>query len=513
MLYPYGKGGAVLSVWLLSGGFFYAVLEKITNGGIAMTTKKRICTVIIVLVIVCTVCVGGFFVWKKTGKGGSKSSQKVYVQKVSSLNTASDFKLSNRSFLGVVEAQESVDVKYDSSKTVAEILVKNGDSVKKGDKLLTYDVEAINLQLEQAKLEVERLQNEITSNKSQIAELEKEKKNVDQDAAVSYTTQILSLQSDIAKNEYDIKAKNVEIKKLEVSTKNAYVTASIDGTVKNVKTVDKLQEDGGDVIMQITEEGDYRIKGRFNEQNSTDIMQGVSVIVKSRLDDSTWKGEITSVDTSPQKNSGDDIYSFGSSDEMSQSSNYAFYVKPESFDGLMLGQHVLIEIDNGQDTSINKTGIWLYSDFICKDGKKNYVWAKDKDGKIEKRYVEIGQKDEENGDCEIKSGLEKGDYIAYPDKSIEEGMTATTNEADVSVPPNDLGTNDNGDGDTEGGDEDIAFDGSGEDGMAIDEDMLASMTDEEIEEYFNKLYGEEENAENADGENADAADADAAFAE
>lgn len=61
-----------------------------------------------------------------------------------------------------------------------------------------------------------------------------------------------------------------------------------------------------------------------------------------------------------------------------------------------------------------------------------------------------------------------------------------------------------------GGDEDIAFDGSDEDGMAIDEDMLASMTDEEIEEYFNKLYGEEENA---DGENADAADADAAFAE
>ena len=53
-----------------------------------MTTKKRICTVIIVLVIVCAVCVGGFLVWKKTGKGGSKSSQKVYVQKVSSLNTA-----------------------------------------------------------------------------------------------------------------------------------------------------------------------------------------------------------------------------------------------------------------------------------------------------------------------------------------------------------------------------------------------------------------------------------------
>ena len=94
-------------------------------------------------------------------------------------------------------------------------------------------------------------------------------------------------------------------------------------------------------------------------------------------------------------------------------------------------------------------------------------------------------------------------------------MTATTNEADVSVPPNDLDTNDNtdSDADNEDGNKDIAYDGSDEDGMAIDEDKLASMTDEEIEEYFNKLYGEEENAENADGENANAADADAAFAE
>ena len=43
--------------------------------------------------------------------------------------------------------------------------------LKRVTSFFTYDVEAINLQLEQAKLEVERLQNEIASNKSQIAEL------------------------------------------------------------------------------------------------------------------------------------------------------------------------------------------------------------------------------------------------------------------------------------------------------------------------------------------------------
>ncbi|WP_295207252.1 efflux RND transporter periplasmic adaptor subunit [Ruminococcus sp.] len=465
-----------------------------------MTTKKRICTVVIVVIVVCALCLGGFLVWKKVGKSSSKSSQKVYVQKVSSLNTVSSFNVANAAFSGVVEAQESVDVKYDTSKTIDEILVKDGDTVKKGDKLLTYDVEAINLQLDQAKLEVERLQNEITSNKNQIAELEKEKKTADQDAAVSYTTQILSLQSDNAKNEYDIKAKNVEIKKLEASTKNAFVTASIDGTVKNVTTPEKLQEDGGTAIMQITAEGDYRVKGTFNEQSSQSIAQNVPVIIKSRLDDTTWKGEITKIDTNPQKDNND-MYDYGNSDDMTTSSNYAFYVTPESLDGLMLGQHVLIEIDNGQDTSINKTGIWLYSDFICKDGDKSFVWAKDKDGEIEKRYVEIGEKDEDNGDCEIKSGLENDDYIAYPNNSIEEGMTATTNESDVSVAPNDLTGGDNGDGDMDmtdiDGDYDINYDGS-DDTLGIDEDMLPSMTDEEIEAYFNSLYGDESGADNAD---------------
>ena len=83
-----GKVGLYYPSGCCQADLFMLFWKKITNGGIAMTTKKRICTVIIVLVIVCAVCVGGFFVWKKTGKGGSKSSQKVYVQKVSSLNTA-----------------------------------------------------------------------------------------------------------------------------------------------------------------------------------------------------------------------------------------------------------------------------------------------------------------------------------------------------------------------------------------------------------------------------------------
>lgn len=493
-----------------------------------MTAKKKIVTAVIIVIAAAALCIGGIFTWKKFFSSDSSDKQKVYVQKVSSVNTVSEFNIASNSFSGVIESQDAVNVKADSSKTIKEILVKNGDSVKKGDKLFTYDVEAIQLQLDQAKLEVERLNNEIATNKNQISELENEKKNAGQDAVVSYNTQILSLQSDIAKSEYDIKAKNVEIKKLEQSTKNAFVTASSDGTVKDVKSLDQIQSGSGDdysynessgndqnVIMKISVDEKFRVKGSVNEQNIQYISKGTPVIIKSRVDDTKWPGKVISINNKPDSNNNNTNYYGGEEDASTQSSNYSFYVEPESLENLKLGQHVIIEIDNGQgESSITKTGIWLYSDFICKDGDKSYVWAKDDNGKIEKRYIEIGQTDDENGDCEIKSGLAAHDYIAYPNGDIKEGMTATTNESDVSVADNDLGNMDeeqnydadepldeeNG-GEVENTGEITAPDGTDLSGMTDEElqEYLSSMTDEELDAFAAGLSGKaaDENADPA----------------
>ena len=478
-----------------------------------MATRKKIVTAVVAALAAAAVCVGGFFVWKKFGSGSSSSDKKVYVQKVSSVNTVSDFNLTANCFSGVIEAQEATKVKMDSSKTVSEILVKEGDTVKKGDKLFTYDVEAIQLQIDQAKLEVERMQYEMTSNKNQITQLENEKKTASQDAVISYNTQILSLQSDIAKTEYDIKAKNAEIKNLEKSSKNAFVTAPIDGTVKDVKAVEDLQSgvsseenyysesssDDANVVLKISANENLKIRGTVNEQNIYFISTDTPVVIKSRIDDTEWSGIVSSVNTKPETESNNDMYYYeeDSSDEMSKSSKYSFYVEPESFDGFRLGQHVIIELDDGQDDSITKTGIWLYSDFICKDGDKSYVWAKDEDGEIEKRYVEIGQIDEENGDCEIKSGLANDDYIAYPSADYEEGLTATTNASEVDVPENDLGGMEEGEeyyekeySDEETANEEINY----EDYDFPTQEELNAMSEDELNEFFESMSDEELNA-------------------
>ena len=430
-------------------------------------SAKGVVKGIVTAAVICGLGVGGWMFYRNFGKQNTGRSEKVYVQKVATVNTVGGANLFATNYAGMIVAQKTVDVKYDTSKTVDEVLVQEGDTVRKGEKLLTYNVESIQLEIDAAKLEVERLQNQIKTNELEISTLEQEKRNATGDAQVTYTTKILSLQSDNARSEYDIKTKNVEITKLENTLNNAYVTAPIDGTVKELKEITASQDayaENADVIMKIAADGEYRVKGIFNEQNASGIYEGAKVYLRSRVDDTVCKGEIDEIDTNPQADNNNMYY--GYSDEQTTSSKYAFYVKPESLDGFMLGQHLIIEMDMGQESENPKEGIWIYSSFVLWDGDDNYVWAKNSHDQIEKRVVKVGDVDDEHGDCQILSGLEIDDYIAFPSDYIEAGMTTTTNQSDKDIPENVLGGEMGGMDMTEGDmdmgmEEDVEYDESG----------------------------------------------------
>jgi len=94
----------------------------------------------------------------------------------------------------------------------------------------------------------------------------------------------------------------------------------------------------------------------------------------------------------------------GSSDDQTTSTSYPFYVELDSSDGLMLGQHVYIERDIGQDEQ--KDGLWI-SDYYIVDADTNepYVWAANDKKKLEKRYVTLGKHDDDLEEYEIVDGL------------------------------------------------------------------------------------------------------------
>ncbi len=399
-------------------------------------SRKKIGVIVVAGVIAVAAVIGGIWYLGKGNSGSGKSADKVFVQKVSEIdkwNTGV-----NSSYSGIVESQETWDVNKDTERQVKEVLVAVGDTVDVGTPLFTYDTKEAENQIAQTKLEIESISNDISNYNSQIDELQKEKKNAPEDQQFEYTTQIQTLQTNIKQSEYDQKSKQADIDKYQQTIDNAVVTSKIAGVIKSIN------EDGTDAsgnttaFMTVLATGDYRIKGKIDEQNVSYLTVGQEVIVRSRVDENvTWKGTITAIDTettADNNSNGSVSYMDGSDSSSEGATKYPFYVTLDSTDGLILGQHVFIEPDYGQ-TEV-KEGIWLDESYIVQDDGDPYVWAANDRNKLEKRKVELGEYDDTLFKYEIVSGLTEEDYITWPMTGLYEGVTTVTdeNEVDYSSP-------------------------------------------------------------------------------
>ena len=397
---------------------------------------KKIIAVIATLLILAAACISIWyflFYQKDNPNTGQENGEAVYVESVGVITGSIGLGLTDR-FSGVVEPQETKEIKLENGKKVKELLVEEGDLVKKGTPLFVYDTEEMALDIQQGQLEVERLNNAIASAHSQIAELDKERAKAKPEDQLGYTIQIQSLQNDIRRDEYSIDAKNLELGQIQKSIDNAAVNSEMAGMVKTINesgmTIDQWGNPAEAPYITILAVGNYRIKGTVNEMNLYSISVGQPVVVTSRADESKkWMGMISKVDSEPQEDSGNGIFYNGEKAEGS-TSKYAFYVElaedTDTEDKLMLGQHVLIEPDFGQ-TEV-KEGLWLPQWFVLteEDGTY-YVWAADSKDKLEKRSIEVGELDENLMEYQIISGLSGEDYLAYPGEYTE-GMPVIRNE-------------------------------------------------------------------------------------
>lgn len=355
------------------------------------------------------------------GKKNAGSTDDVYVEQVAALGGSSTG-VQNR-YAGVVEAQESWKINLDASRTVQEIYVKEGDEIAEGDKLFAYDTTELNTEIAQAKLEMESISNEIDDYNTQIAALQAERDAASEEAKFDYTTEIQSVQNDLKQAQFNKKSKQLEVDRLNESIKNSVVTSKMAGVVKSLNENQDADTNGTDAFMTILATGDYRVKCLINEQNMMDISEGSAVIIRSRVDESqTWTGVIAQIDRESPQAGTTDVMSMetANSEDTTGTSKYPFYVTIDSSEGLMLGQHVMVEPDHGQGTA--KDGIWIYESYLDIDKETAYVWADNGKGRIEKRKVELGEYDETTQEYQILSGLDKKDYIAWPQDGIKEGV-------------------------------------------------------------------------------------------
>ena len=376
-----------------------------------MKCKKSLC-ILVMLCFLTALC------------GCGQDGAAVYVQSVGDLAGLGGIAPGDR-FAGMVVSENVTQIQKDSDRSVAELRVREGDDVQEGDILFCYDMDEVQLQLDKQKLEKEQLIATIEKYQEQILELEAQRNRVADGDKLEYTVQIQSTQVDLKEAELNLKTKETEIAHSERILENVEVKAPVTGRIQSIN--ESGTDNYGNPVAYITiqQSGAYRVKGMLGELQRGGIMEGSRMRIVSRTDENQfWLGTVTLVDyENPSQGSQYDMYYGMASDEMTAASKYPFYVELDSTEGLILGQHVYLELDREEGET---AGISISSAFVCyeEDGSA-YVWAENRN-KLEMRTVVLGEYNFVNDTIEVLEGLAVEDFVAFPDPELcREGAPTT----------------------------------------------------------------------------------------
>jgi len=387
--------------------------------------KKIIAIVAVIAVVVLGVCLWKF-VFSNNSNGTSSDSSEVYVMSLADImGTNSSY--SNEVFMGMVEGQESTGITKSTDRELDQIFVAEGDTVTVGTPLFSYktdtlvaentqygfDIEGYNLTIEDYTKQIAKLQSDLAKIKGETDEDNTNREDIN--------NQIEGLNTDIAITQNSIKQTNAKIEENNKKISNSTVTSTVDGIITKIADdTNPYTTDGSFITILASKE--MRVKGQINEQNVWSINVDEPVTLRSRVDSSqTWSGTITQIDTESKQEDNNNNYYSSSSSDMS-STKYPFYITLDNSEGLMMGQHLYIELgQTGAPEMDFSDGTYLYDYYIAYDEEGNpFVWVDDK-GKLTKQFIELGDYYEEQMVYSV-SGIDQDTMLAYPMEDYTEGM-------------------------------------------------------------------------------------------
>lgn len=343
---------------------------------------------------------------------GNKNAGKATVQSVSTICSSGASTGISNVYAGVVESQKTVSINANTSYTISDTYVKAGSTVKAGDKLFSYDMRENAINIKQAKLDIQKLNNNASSLQEELYQLMEEREEAGNSEKSDYSVKILQKQNEIKQNSYDIDSKKLELSNLQDEASKSTVTSPISGVVRQIN--DLTSSSASNVYMTIMATGDYRVQGVINEDNIDDISLGDKVIIHSRTDSSVWYGRISEIDK--------DSPVYKNANSATASTNYAFYVTLDDASKLMLGEHIYIQKDLG----LSSDGKIQLPAYYILDASSNSPYVlMESGGKLIKQSVTLGQLNKNTNCYVIVSGLTLKDYIAYPDNTVKVGMKTT----------------------------------------------------------------------------------------
>ena len=172
-------------------------------------------------------------------------------------------------------------------------------------------------------------------------------------------------------------------------------------------------------MLKITGGGGYYVAGAVSELELDTVREGLEVSVNCWETGTVYAGVVTQVGTYPM--------------EMPQAygqTNVTYYPYKVFIDenaDLQEGAFVTLTYETGGAEQV----LYLENAFIRTEGKDSFVYVRNTEGLLEKRYIETGICTDGYA-TPVYSGLVEEDWIAFPyDRELREGMT--TEEAQVDA--------------------------------------------------------------------------------
>ncbi|MDD6450429.1 MAG: biotin/lipoyl-binding protein [Lachnospiraceae bacterium] len=348
----------------------------------------------------------------------------------------SDLKMSGDDFSdtldGTVTNENAQSITLDPEKTVGQVYVKAGDTVKKGDRLFSYNSDDLTSQL--------NAQNEVISSSTAQLDIQnkllayyKGLKPVKEDANTDIddpdeTTQsegddtipsdesevvnpnavteeekaelIKSTTEDINNLQQSINSAKIDLQSLQQKIDDCTVKALVDGKIASINDAETSVSSGTPFITISSETG-TAVRGYVDEFTKNKIKAGDQIKVTNYMNDSNSKATVTYISDFPSTDENTP-----QSSSINNVSYYEFDAYLKDGNGFNPDDGVSISRISSKKTSALSRG------YVRKDKKGSYCLVSRK-GRLEKVYVET-QKTMDPGTILIVSGLKNSDLIAFP---------------------------------------------------------------------------------------------------
>lgn len=210
--------------------------------------------------------------------------------------------------------------------------------------------------------------------------------------------------------QFDIKTGKSELNIMKKEAQDGSVVSDFDGVVSQILDPAVALETG-EPLMKVTGGGGYYVQGTVSELALNTISIGQTVTVNAWDTGMTYTGSVVEIGTYPVEDQG---YSYNSGNV----SFYPYKVFIDESADLQEGYYVSMTLQSEAQAS----GIlYLQNAFLRTEGNRTYVFVRDSNGLLEKRYLDCGVSTD-GYMTPIYAGITEEDYLAFPyGKDIVEG--------------------------------------------------------------------------------------------